>query len=109
MLPCRNLGFIGYKVVIQVTGDEPGGGGLLANNVNDIPAVKPALLAQEGLFIVNVVEPVVEELVGVAAVGIPGYGVGDSLASEGLRAGFHVILSVVGMAIHAHSHAEQLQ
>ena len=92
-----------------MAGDKPGCGRLLTNDVNNILAIKVAGLAQEGLFVFVVVFRVIDELGGVAAIGLARDAVGNSPAGKGPSALFHVIFGVVKLPVHAHAHGEQLQ
>ena len=49
------VGLVRHEEVVQLRGDEPGGGGLTNDDVNDVLAVEPAPLAQEFLLPVVVV------------------------------------------------------
>ena len=109
VLPSRHLRLVGHKEVVEVAGDEAGGGRLLADDADHILAVPVAGFAQEGLVLLDMVEAVVEEAVGIAAIGIAGDGVGDGPAGKSLGAGFHIVLAIVGLAVHADAHREQLQ
>ena len=66
-----------------MAGDEAGGGRLLDDDVDDVLAVEVAGFAEEGLVALVVVFRVIDELGGVAAIGLAGDVVGDGPAGEG--------------------------
>ena len=84
--------------------DEPGGGGLADDDVNDVLAVEVADLTEEGLLAFVVVLFLVLELPGVAAVGLAGQLRADGPAGEGPGALANVHLGVV-----ADAHGEELK
>ena len=108
-LPGGDLGFVGDEEVVEVAGDEAGGGGLAGDDVDDFLAAEIAGFAEEGFFAVVVVVGVEDELGFVAAIGVAGDGVGDGPAGEGAGAFFYVILGVVGLAVHADAHREEFE
>ena len=104
-LPSRYLYLVGYEEIVKMAGDEPGGGRLPGNDVDNIVPVKPSSLAQEHLLAVIVVFWVVLELEGVALVGNKRIHSGrQGPTGKGPSRHLDVILRVV-----AHSHGEQLQ
>ena len=108
-LPSWNLGLVGHEEVIQVAGDEPAGGGLFHDDIDDIFAIEIARLTLERLLSVVVVGGVEGELRFEAAVRVPRNSVGDGPAGECLGACLHVVLRIIGLAVHANAHCEQLQ
>ena len=108
-LPHRHRGLIGDEEVVEVPGDEPCGAGLLRDNRYDVLAVERPGFSQESLFSIVVVELVVQVGVVVTAVRIPGYRVGDGPSGKGPGASLHILFRVVGVAVHAHAHGEQLK
>ena len=53
--PLRYRRLIGHEETVYVPGNEPGGGRLLADNIDDVLSVEVARLAEEGLLAVVVV------------------------------------------------------
>src|SRR4030095_9662362 len=82
---------------------------LLDNDVDNVLAIPVARLTQEGLHAVIMVSPVVDEAGGIDPIGVAGDGSADGPAREGAGTLFDVILRIVGVPVHAHSHREQLQ
>ena len=101
--------FVGDEEVVHMAGDEAGGGGVLADQIQDMLAVPVAGLAEEGFFRFVVVGGVVAELPGAAAVGEGRVGGRDVPAGEGAGAGFDIVLGVVETAVHADAHGEEFQ
>ena len=106
--PFRHRRFVGDKEAVEVAGDEPGGGGLLADDIDDVAAVPVAGFAQESLFAVVVVLGVKLEVPRNAAIGPVGIAlgtqfhipaVGDGPAGESAGAFLDILLGVVA---HAH-------
>ena len=50
MLPGGNLDIVSDEKVVEVAGDEPGGGRLLDDDIDDVFAVEVAGMAQECLL-----------------------------------------------------------
>ena len=76
-LPGRYLGLVGHEEVVQVARDEACGGWLPGDDVDNLAPVEIAGLAEKSLLSFVVVCGVVGKLGGVAAVWIPGDGIGD--------------------------------
>ena len=111
--PLRDGFFVADEEVVEVTGDEASGGGLLADDADNVVAVEVAGFAEEALFAVVVVGVTEVEVPGDAAVGPDGVfggaychvlGVAERPAGEGAGGFFDVILGVV-----ADAHAEELE
>ena len=98
-LPGGNLRLVGDEEVVQVAGDEAGRRRLPGNDVYDLFAVEVAALAEEGLLVLVVVGGVVDELGGVASIGVARDGIGDGPAGESAGRFLNVIFRVVGMAV----------
>ncbi len=69
LCPIGNLNLIGHEERVQMPRDEAGSGGLLANNVDDILAIKPPALPQKHLLAIVVVIGLILELPIQAAIG----------------------------------------
>ena len=95
--------------VVEVSGDEPGGGRVLANQAKDVVAVPVPGLAQEGLFRIVVVGRVEAELPGTAAVREGRISGSDVPAGEGAGAGLDVVFGIVEVFVPADTHGEKLQ
>ncbi len=108
-LPGRHAGLVGHKVVVQVAGEEPGGGALADDDVHNVLTVEPAPLAQEGLLAVVVQVGAILKLPQVVAVGVARQAGGQGPAGEGPGAVLNISLTVVGLAIHPHAQGKQLQ
>src|SRR5262245_32585619 len=67
--PGWDLGLIGDEEVIQVSGDEPGGSGLTANNVDDLLPVEGPGVPQEGFSTIIMVIMAIHKLPVQAPVG----------------------------------------
>src|SRR5262249_61975384 len=92
-----------------MAGEEAGCGRLLTDDVDDILTVEIAGVAQEGLFALIVVGGVIDKFSSIAAIGLAGDAVGYGPAGESPGAFLYVFLGVVELAVHAHTHGEQLQ
>ena len=99
--------FVGGKELEEAGADEPGGGFLLDDDVDDVLAVEVAGVAEEGFFGVIVVVVAVVEVPVDAAVGPDGvaagagghiFGVAEGPAGEGAGAFLDVVLGVVADA-----------
>ena len=90
-------------------GHEPGGGRLFGDYVDNVLAVEPSGLAEEGLLAVVVVVRAVLEPPAVVPVGIAGQLRGHGPASEGPGALLYVVFGVVELHVLADAHGEQLQ
>ena len=103
-LPSRNLRLVRHEEVVKVAGNEGGGGGMFADDVDDVFAVEVARLAEESLLAVVVVFRQVLELPVVAAYGATGQLGLKGPAGKG-AGGF----ANVDLGVGADAHAEQLQ
>ena len=92
--PRRDWHVVSHEEVVQLPGDEAGGGGLLADDVNDVLAVPAPGFTQERLFAVIVVRRVEAELKGGAAIGEDRDGGSQVPAGKGTGASFDVVLGV---------------
>ena len=92
-----------------MAGQEAGGSRLLADDVEDIIAVKVPGFPQESLFAVVVIRRVKAELPGTAAVGERRVGRGDVPAGKGPGAGFDIVLGVVELLVFAHAEGKEFQ
>ena len=100
---------VGHEEIVELAGHEPGGGGLLADDVHHIAAIPGAGFAQESLVAVVVVGRVEAEGEGGAAIGEHRHGGGQVPAGKGAGAGLDVVLGVVELAVFADAQGEQLQ
>src|SRR5262245_25065941 len=107
--PRRHLRVGSDQVIVQMVGQEAGGGWLLIDDINNVLTVEIPGVAQESLFAVIVVSGVVNEFCGIAAVGLSGNAVGNGPSGKSPGAFLHILLGVVEVAVHAHTHGEQLQ
>ena len=96
--------FIGHEEVVNVAADEPGGGGLTDDYVDDVLAVPVAGVAQEGLLAVVVVVLAVVKEPGETAIRQAGNLRGNGPAGEGAGGFPHVNLGVI-----ADTHGEEFQ
>jgi hypothetical protein len=88
----------GDEEVVQVAGDEGGGGRMLADDVNHVLAVEVAHFAQESLFCIVMVVRAVNELPVVAANGAARQLGLDRPAGKGPGDFPHVYVGVVAHA-----------
>ena len=107
--PGRHRHFVGDEEVVQVPGEEPRGGGLFADEVDNILAVPATGLTQEGLLTLVVVRRVIAELPRAAAVGEGRVSWGIVPASKRPGARFNVVFGVVERFVFANTEGEQLQ
>ena len=107
--PGGNGRLVGDEVAVEMAGQETGRRRLLADDVNDILAVKVAGFPQESLFPVVVILGIVKESGGVAAVGLAGNGVGNRPAGKGPGTLLDIVLGIVKPAVHAHAHGKEFQ
>ena len=61
-VPSGDLNFVGDEEIVEESRDEPGGGGLLDDDVNNVLAVQVAGVAEVGLYAVVVVVFAVDEV-----------------------------------------------
>ena len=92
-----------------MAGDEPGRGGLLAHQINDVFPIQITGLTQEGLFRIVVVGRVKSELPGATAVREGREGRGNVPAGKGTSAGFNIVFRVVEVLVFPYTHGEQFQ
>src|SRR6266540_4054811 len=102
--PGWHLGLIGDEEVVQVAGDEPGGGGLTAYNVDNLLTVERPGVPQEGFSAIVMVVMAIHKLPVQAPIGpyriarharhVQG-GIADRPAGESTRALAHITLSIV--------------
>src|SRR5439155_11583413 len=107
--PGRHRHFVGDEEVVQVPGEESSGGGLLADEVDNILAVPATGLTQEGLLTVIVVRRVIAELPLAAAVGEGRVSRGVVPPSKRPSARFDVVFAVVERSVFADAQRDQLQ
>ena len=102
--PSRHLRLVGDEEVVQVPADEPAASRLLHDDVEDVLAVEPPLVAEEDLLAVVVVFRPILELPGEPAVGCARDLGLEGPAGEGAGA-----FANIGLGVVAGAEAEQLQ
>ena len=85
---------------------ESGGGRLPGDDIDNVLAIPATRLSQEGLLAVVMVIRIVKEDGFVVAKGLSRRAVGDSPAGECTGADFLLVLAVVWVTVHTHTHGE---
>ncbi len=88
---------------------EPGRGRLLADDLNDIFATEIAGAPQESFFAFIMVIGIIDELRRIETVGLRRDIIRNRPTGKGARAFLYVILGVVELTVHPHTHREQFQ